>query len=111
MSKTKNVLLNLNSSMKMIEKDSVDFWHGKVTFESKIKTLFDTSPLHCTNCQNSIIFLWLWWLVSKNLSLLKTRQPVHITIVKDTLTGDDKNMAKWRPPIGWEDMPTNTDAM
>ena len=93
------MFLNWYSSMKKIKKDSYDFWHRKLTFESQIKTLVDTSPLHQLSKFNN--FVWLCWFLSKNLSHLKTGQPVlntyYDSIVKNTLTGDDKNMAKWRP--------------
>ena len=66
---TKNVLLDWYSSMKKeIEKDSDDIWHRKLTLKVKRLVdfaLFDTSPL--TQFSKFDNFLWLCWLLAKNL--------------------------------------------
>ena len=50
MSKTKNVLLNWNSSTKKNEKDYDDFWSRKLTLKNNFLT-----PTHYNNSQNLII--------------------------------------------------------
>ena len=65
MSKTKNVLLNLYSSMKKI-KWFQWFLTSKINFEGQIFALFDTSP-H-TQFAKFNKFLWICWFLTKNLS-------------------------------------------
>ena len=59
---TKKVRLSWYSSIKK-EKDSDDFWCRKLTFESQINALFDTSPLHQFSKFNN--FLWVCWFLDK----------------------------------------------
>ena len=53
---------------KKIERDSDDFWHGKLTL--KVKFWHFLKPPHYTNSQNSIIVcgMWVCWFLGKNLS-------------------------------------------
>ena len=58
--------VNWYSSMKKIEKDLDNFWHGKLTLNvRKWQFVSDTSPLHQFAKFNS--FLWVCWFLAKNL--------------------------------------------
>ena len=63
---SKNVLLNLYSSIKTKQKDLDDFWHRKLTLKVKF-WYFLTAP-HYSNFQNLVISFEYSWFLAKNLS-------------------------------------------
>ena len=71
-----DVIKNVNSKKwapklvffnKKIEKDYDDFWHRKLTLNFNFGTFWHL-PITYTNSQNSIIFLWVFLFLGKNLS-------------------------------------------